>query len=104
MNDRFRLAACATLLGLLLPTGLALAPVSLADPGQCSLADLIACAEENAASPPGGSSDVPGGNTNGGSGIFLPTTGGPPEIGMQVGGSDSFIPSTGGPPEIGTPG
>lgn len=106
MNDLRRLVASATLLGLLFPTGLALAPISLADPGpgECSLADLLACAEENAASPPDGSSDVPGGNTDGGSNIFFPTTGGPPEIGMQVGGSDSFIPSTGGPPEIGTPG
>ena len=80
-----RLVAGAALLGFLFPTGLALAPIGIADPGpgDCSLADLVACAQENAASPPGGSSDVPGGNTNGGSNIFFPTTGGPPEIGMQ---------------------
>ena len=115
MNDLRRLVASATLLGLLFPTGLALAPISLAEPGpgECSLADLLACAEENAASPPGGSSDVPGGNTDGsdvpggntdgGSNTFLPATGGPPEVGMQVGGSNSFLPATGGPPEIGAP-
>lgn len=107
MNDlRRSVVSGAALLGLLCATGLPLAASSLADPGpgNCSLADLIACAEENAASPPSGNSDVPGGNTDGGSSIFFPTTGGPPQVGMQVGGSDSFIPSTGGPPEVGTPG
>ena len=93
-----------------LPIALALAPISAADPADpCSMADLLACAEQNAALPPSGASDVAGTTDpvlqpGGGSELGIPAGGGPPEVylpsGPSGGGSDIGIPAGGGPPEV----
>ena len=86
--------------------GVAYAPISLADDGECSLADLIACAEQNAALPPGAPDPVGNGPqipdpqagwTQPGD-LVLPATGGPPIIaGGPAAPGMPVLPATGGP-------